>query len=79
MATPLKDFRVPIPEWVHVWLEADAVAFDKDMQAIARDILKQWAKKKAHAYKVATKRMTANGAQMDWACDDEEEQGMGRK
>jgi hypothetical protein len=73
MSTPLKDFRLPIPEHVHLWLEAEAQAFGMDMQQIAREVLKDWAKKKAHAYKVATKRMKANGLQMELVGDDEEE------
>lgn len=75
MSTPLKDFRVPIPESVHVWLDAEAAAFGVDMQEIVRGILKSWAKKKAHAYKVATKRMNANGLQPELFGADEEEDG----
>jgi hypothetical protein len=75
MSTPLKDFRLPIPEHVHLWLEAEAQAFGMDMQQIAREVLKDWAKKKAHAYKVATKRMKANGLQMELVGDEEEEGG----
>lgn len=78
MAAPLKDFRVPIPETVHLWLEAEADAFGVDMQVIARNIFKDWAKRKAHAYKVATKRMKANGLQMELIGDDEEEDGLAR-
>jgi hypothetical protein len=78
MSTPLKDFRLPIPEHVHMWLEAEAAAFGKDMQSIAREILKEWARRKAHAYKVATKRMRANGLQMDFIGDDEEDDGLTR-
>lgn len=65
MSAPLKDFRVPIPEAVHLWLEAEATAFGTDMQTIARNILKDWARRKAHAYKVATKRLQANGMSME--------------
>jgi hypothetical protein len=79
VAIPLKDFRVPIPENVHLWLEAEATAFGVDMQVIARNIMKEWAKKKAHAYKVATKRMQANGLQMDLVGDDEEDDGASAK
>lgn len=79
MSAPLKDFRVPLPESVHLWLEAEAAAFGTDMQKIAREIFKDWAAKKAHAYKVATKRMRANGLQMDLIGDEEEEDGMSRK
>lgn len=75
MSTPLKDFRVPIPEAVHVWLDAEATAFGTDMQTVARNILREWARKKAHAYKVATKRMQANGLQMELVGNDEDEDG----
>lgn len=78
MSAPLKDFRLPIPESVHMWLEAEATAFGKDMQVVAREILKEWARRKAHAYKVASKRMSANGLQMDLVCDDEEDDGAPR-
>lgn len=78
MSAPLKDFRVPIPESVHIWLDAEAAAFGIDMQTVARDILKDWAKRKAHAYKVATKRMTANGLQMELVGNDEEDDGAAR-
>lgn len=78
MSVPLKDFRCPIPEAVHMWLEAEATAFGTDMQTIARGIFKDWAKKKAHAYKVATKRLSANGLQMELVGSDEEEDGMPR-
>jgi hypothetical protein len=72
MSTPLKDFRLPIPEHVHLWLEAEAQAFGMDMQQIAREVLKDWAKKKAHAYKVATKRMKANGLQMELVGEEDD-------
>lgn len=78
MSVPLKDFRVPLPESVHLWLEAEAAAFGTDMQKIAREIMKDWAKKKAHAYKVATRRMQANGLQMDLVGDSEEDEGTPR-
>lgn len=78
MSAPLKDFRVPIPESVHIWLDAEAAAFGIDMQTVARDILKDWAKRKAHAYKVATKRMSANGLQMELVGNDEEDEGTAR-
>ena len=79
MAAPLKDFRVPIPEEVHLWLEAEASAFGVDMQNIVRGILVSWAGKKAKAFKVASRRMKAKGLQMDLLCDDAEDDGAGRK
>ena len=75
MSVPLKDFRLGITETIDLWLDAEACAFHKDKAAIARSILQEWAKKKAHAYKVATKRMQANGLQMELIGDDTEEDG----
>jgi hypothetical protein len=78
MSAPLKDFRVPISEAVHTWLDAEASAFNMTMQDIARDILKDWARKKAHAYKVATKRLRANGLQPELFGPDVEDDGSER-
>lgn len=76
MSTPLKDFRLGITESIDVWLDAEAAAFGKDKQTVGREILQDWAKKKAHAYKVATKRMNANGLQPELFGTDEEEDGV---
>lgn len=78
MAVPLKDFRLGITETIDVWLDADAAAFGVDKAAIARGILQDWAKKKAHAYKVATKRMQANGLQPELFGAEEEDDGVSR-
>lgn len=75
MSLPLKDFRLGITESIDIWLDAEATAFGKDKSAVAREILQEWAKKKAHAHTVATRRLTSNGAQMDWAGDGEESAG----
>jgi hypothetical protein len=63
MSLPLKDFRLGITESIDIWLEAEATAFHSDKAAIAREILQDWAKRKAHAFKIAQRRMTANGLQ----------------
>jgi len=63
MSLPLKDFRLGITESIDIWLDAEAAAFGSDKAAIAREVLQEWARKKAHAYKVATRRMHANGLQ----------------
>jgi hypothetical protein len=76
MSLPLKDFRVPIPESTHMWIEAEAEAFGLDMAAVARGVLKDWARRKARAYKVATKKLTANGMQPELFGADEEDDGM---
>jgi hypothetical protein len=70
VSIPLKDFRLGIPESVDIWLDAEAIAFGKDKAAVAREILMEWARKKAHAHKVATKRLAANGIQPELGWDD---------
>lgn len=80
MSLPLKDLgRVGVKESTHMWLEAESCAFGKTMGDIVRDVLDEWAKKKAHAFKVAHRRLLANGAQTDWLGDDTEEAGGGRE
>lgn len=78
MSVPLKDFRLGITESIDIWLDAEASAFGKDKAAVAREILQEWAKKKAHAHKVATRRLTSNGAQPDLYGDEPEDDGVSR-
>lgn len=75
MSVPLKDFRLGITESIDIWLDAEASAFGKDKAAVAREILNEWAKRKAHAHKVATRRLTSNGMQPDLYGDEPEEAG----
>lgn len=75
MSLPLKDFRLGITESIDIWLDADAVAFGTDKAAVAREVLAQWAKRKAHAFKVAHRRMATNGLQTDWLGADSEDDG----
>lgn len=70
MSLPLKDLRTAIPEATDVWLEIESRATGKDKAAVAREILQEWAKSKAHAFKVAHRLLQANGAQTDWLGDD---------
>lgn len=70
MSLPLKDYRTAIPESVDIWLDIEASATGKDKAAIGRDVLRAWAKDKAHAYTVATKRLQANGLQPELFGDD---------
>lgn len=65
MALPLKDFRCGISESIDIWLDAVAIANGADKAAIAREILQEWADRKAHEHKVAHRRMMANGLQPD--------------
>lgn len=75
MSLPLKDFRLGITEAIDIWLDAEAIAFGKDKAAVAREILQEWAKRKAHAFKVAHRRMASNGMQADWLGGEEEDDG----
>ncbi len=70
MSLPLKDLRTAIPETTDVWLEIESRATGRDKAAIARDALNEWAKEKAHAFKIAHRLLQANGAQTDWLGDD---------
>lgn len=65
MSLPLKDFRLGITESVAAALEAEAVAFDLDMQTVARQVLEEWARRKHRAYTVYARRVLANGNQME--------------
>jgi hypothetical protein len=65
VAIPLKDFRLTVSESVLAALEAEATAFDRDMQGIAREILNDWAKRKHLAYTVYARRVLANGSQTE--------------
>jgi len=79
MSVPLKDFRLGITEAIDIWLDAEARAFGKDKAAVARDVLNDWAKRKAHAFRVAHRRMSTNGLQADWLGDGTDDDGDGRE
>jgi hypothetical protein len=79
VSIPLKDFRLGITEAIDIWLDAEAIAFGSDKAAVAREILAEWAKRKAHAYKVATRRMHANGLQPELTGLDTEDAGASRQ
>lgn len=78
MSVPLKDFRTSINELTDVMLEAEAAAFGKDKQAIGREVLHEWAKKKFHAHKVIARRLAANGIQPELFGDEPEDAGTPR-
>lgn len=65
MAVPLKDFRLGISESIDAALKAEAAAFDKDMQVVAREILQEWADRKHRAYSMYAKIVLANGMQTE--------------
>lgn len=52
MSTPLKDFRCAITE-----------AIDIALEAVAREVLGQWAKRKIHEHRVMARLLMANGLQ----------------
>ncbi len=78
MSLPLKDFRLGITESIDIWLDAEAVAFGTDKAAVAREVLADWAKRKAHAFKVAQRRLNANGLQPELTGLDTEDDGSAR-
>jgi hypothetical protein len=79
MSIPLKDFRLGITESIDIWLDAEASAFGTDKASIAREILNDWAKRKAHAFKVAQRRLVANGLQPELTGLKPEDAGVGRQ
>lgn len=78
MALPLKDFRLGISESIDIWLDSVAIANSIDKAAVARDVLQEWADRKAHEHKVAHRRMRANGLQPELPGLDVEEDGIAR-
>jgi len=79
MALPLKNFRLGITEAIDIWLDAVASANAADKAAIARDVLQEWANRKAHEHKVAWRRMRANGLQAELPGFEMEDDGASRK
>ena len=65
MSLPLKDFRLGITEAIDIWLDIEATARGVDRIVVAREVLAEWAKSKAHAHRVASRRLAANGLQPD--------------
>jgi hypothetical protein len=65
VALPLKDFRLGISDSIDAVLKAEAAAFDKDMQTVAREILQEWADRKHRAYSMYAKLVLANGMQTE--------------
>ena len=63
MSLPLKDFRCGITEAIDMALEAQAAAFGADKASVAREVLQDWARRKAHEYRVYARRAHANGLQ----------------
>lgn len=78
MSTPLKDFRPGITESIHAALEAEAVAFGKDMQTVAREVLQIWADSRHRAYKIYARRVLANGMQVELPGLETEDDGRAR-
>lgn len=79
MSLPLKDLRTSIDESTDMWLEIDALAGSIDKAAVARAVLREWAKRKAHAHKIASKRLAAHGLQPELFGDDSEDDGASAK
>jgi hypothetical protein len=78
VSIPLKDHRTSIDESTDMWLEVEASVQRKDKAAISREVLRAWAKEKAHAYRLATRRLQAHGVQPELFGDDTEDDGASR-
>lgn len=78
MAVPLKDLRLGITEAIDIMLDAQAAAFGLEKQAVARQVLNDWAKKKVHEHKVIARRLAANGLQPELFGDEPEDDGLSR-
>lgn len=78
MAVPLKDLRLGITEGIDIMLDAQAAAFGLEKQAVARQVLNDWAKKKVHEHKVIARRLAANGLQPELFGDEPEDDGLSR-
>lgn len=75
MAVPLKDFRTAVDEHTDIALTAAAAGAGKDKAAVARDVLKDWAKRKAHEYRVYARALAAHGLQTEFDGLDTEDDG----
>lgn len=76
MSVPLKDFRLGITEAIDIALDAQAAAFGLDKSAVAREVLKEWARKKMHEHRVMARRLTANGLQPELFGEEAESDGI---
>lgn len=74
-----RELDLSLPDSIHAALEADAIAFDKTMQVVAREILQEWADRKHLAYKVYARRVLANGMQSELPGFETEDAGIARK
>lgn len=75
MSISLRDFRTALPEATDLWLDIESAATGRDKAAVARDILGEWAKQRAHAHKIAARRLAANGLTPDLFGADTEDDG----
>lgn len=78
MSAPLKEVRIYVPEWVHILLTARAEAFDVELGAVAKEQVMVWAKREAHAHRVAAKRFRGTGMQPELFGEDPEDTGTSR-
>jgi hypothetical protein len=65
MAKSIRDFSLALSDSIHAALESEAEAFNKTMQAVAREILQEWADRRHHAHTVYARRLRANGTQTE--------------
>ncbi len=78
MSLPLRDFRTAIDETTFIALEAAAAGSGKDKAAIAREVLREWAGRKAHEHRVFARLLASHGLQTEFDGLDTEDDGGGR-
>lgn len=73
MSAPLKEIRIYVPEWVHIFLSARAEAFGVELGALAKEQVVAYAKREAHAHRLTARRLRSTGMQPELFGDDSED------
>lgn len=79
MALPQKELRFGVPDIVHIYLDAAAGANKLDKNDLCREIMEEWAGRKAHEHKLAQRALRANGVQPDLPGFESDDSGLARK
>lgn len=78
MSAPLKEVRVYVPESVHILLTARAQADGIELGAILKRLAVDWAKREAHAHRVAAKLFRNTGIEPDLFGESPDDTGESR-
>lgn len=78
MSAPLKEIRIYVPEWVHIFLSARAEAFGVDIGAVTKEQVLAYAKREAHAHRITARKLRGTGMQPELFGEDPEDEGTSR-